>query len=355
MMRSEGGRAVIHAVRIPIDWRPELSIYASEPFLRAVGDEYGWIGGIGCSGWLRCILPYTIVRKAIFRMARFRVETIPLGEEMAPREEKGFLNAAVGLLRSIGADMIIPASNNAIFRTYPDGAVAAPYGSLVIDLDLDEGVLWSNLYSKNRNMIRKAMKSGVEVRTGLEHLGTCYELIAATLKRSSLSFMSYDSFKRLIHALAGNVQLFVATHKGLVQGCAVFFYSSYAAYYVYGGSIPGPQGGAINLLIWEAMRYFKEIGVHRYDFVGVRIDPAQGSKQYRLMRFKQQFGGRHVQGYMWKYSFNPVKFAAYALAVKLLRGGDIVDVERHKLLDDKLDVRSGMIGEQAGGSVYCRE
>ena len=49
------------------------------------------------------------------------------------------------------------------------------------------------------------------------------------------------------------------------------------------------------------------------------------------MMFKQRFGGQLEKGYMWKYSINPLKFAIYSMAVRLLRGGDIVDNERHKL------------------------
>ena len=59
------------ATPIEIDWNPELSIFGYEPFLNAVGDDYGWLGGMDQSGELRCILPYTIVHKAIFRMVRF--------------------------------------------------------------------------------------------------------------------------------------------------------------------------------------------------------------------------------------------------------------------------------------------
>jgi len=47
--------------------------------------------------------------------------------------------------------------------------------------------------------------------------------------------------------------------------------------------------------------------------------------------FKQRFGGQLAQGYMWKYSLNPLKYAVYSMAVRLLRGGDIVDIERYKL------------------------
>ena len=316
---------------IDINWHPGMSIYVSEPFLKAVGDEYGWIGGIDDSGKLRCVLPYTVIQKAIFRMVRFRVETIPLGEEIEVEEEKSFLNSAVEYFRSIGADMIIPATTNTIFRTYPDGAVVAPYGTYIIDLNQPEDTLWGNLSASHRRKVRLAMKQGVQIRSGMEHIETAYAMVRDTFKRSSIPFMNYDAFKCMISGLGENVRIFVADYQGVVQGCTVIPFSRHSAYYVYGGSIPKPITGATNLLHWEAIRQFREFGVKRYDFVGVRINPEKGSKQEGLMMFKQRFGGQLVQGYMWKYSLRPLKFGLYSLAVRLLRGGDIVDLERHKL------------------------
>ena len=321
----------MRAIKIEIDWHTGLSIYASEPFLKSVGSEYGWLGGVDDSGQLRCILPYTIIRKAIFRMVRFRVETIPLVEDFNVQQEKLFLNSAVEFFRSIGADMIIPATTNTIFRTYPDGAEAAPYGSLILDLNQPEEILWKNLHSKHRNVVRNAKKKGVEIRSGLEYLKTAYELIRDTLKRSGLGFMDLQSFERYVYSLNENVKIFIADYEGGVQGCSVIPYSKYSAYYVYGGSIPKPLTGANNFLHWEAIKQFREMGVNRYDFVGVRIKPEKGSKQEGLMKFKERFGVKLFQGYMWKYSLSPIKFCVYSLAVHFLRGGDLVDNERHKL------------------------
>jgi lipid II:glycine glycyltransferase (peptidoglycan interpeptide bridge formation enzyme) len=85
------------------------------------------------------------------------------------------------------------------------------------------------------------------------------------------------------------------------------------------------------MLHWEAIKQFRKLGVKRYDFVGVRINPEKGSKQEGLMMFKQRFGGQLIKGYMWKYAIRPIKFAVYSIAVRLLRGGDIVDNERTRL------------------------
>jgi len=321
----------MQAKPIEINWHPELPIFASEPFLKAVGDDYGWLGGFDDSRKLRCILPYTVIRKAIFRMVRFRVETISLEGELDAQEEKSFLNSAIEYFRSIGADMVIPATTNTIFRTYPDGADAAPYGSLIIDLTQPEETLWSNLHSKHRNVIRNAIKKGVEIRSGTEYLDTSYALVRDTLKRSALDFMSYKALTRYVHSLKDNVKILVADFQGTMQGCAVIPFSDHSAYYVYGGSISEPLTGAMNLLQWEAIRQLRNLGVKRYDFVGARINPEKGSKQDGLMMFKERFGGKLSRGYIWKYSLHPLKYFTYNLAIRFLRGGDIVDAERHKL------------------------
>ena len=108
----------MRTIRIPINWQPSFPIFASESFLKTVGDEYGWLGGLDETGTLRCILPYTIIKKSIFRMVRFRIETFSISDEVDIQEEKAFLNSAIQYFRSIKADMIIPATNTTLFRTY---------------------------------------------------------------------------------------------------------------------------------------------------------------------------------------------------------------------------------------------
>jgi hypothetical protein len=319
------------AIPIEINWHPGLSIFASESFLKAVGDEYGWLGGIDDSGKLHCILPYTITRKVIFRLVRFRVETIPLEDEFDIQEEKSFLSSAIEYLRSISADIIIPGTNNAIFRTYPDGADAAPYGSYIIDLGQQEDVLWSNMSHKYRKDIRAAINKGVRIQSGIEHLDTAYRLVRDTFKKSNLGFMDYEAFKRYVLGLGENVKILIAGYQGVAQSCTVFPFSDYSAYGVYGGSIAEPISGAMKLVQWEAIRLFRKLGVQRFDFVGARVNPEKGSKQEGIILFKQYLGGRPVQGYIWKYPLRPLGSLAYSLGVRFLRGGDIVDNERHKM------------------------
>ncbi len=321
----------MRAVPVEIKWHPGLPIFACESFLKSVGDEHGWLGGIDEAGELRCILPYVIIRKATFRMVRFQVETIFFGKELSVDEERSFLNYTVDYFRSIGAHMIIPATANAIFRTYPDMADAAPYGSYIIDLTQPEDVLWRNIRRITRQNINTASKDGVSILSGTDYLDVGYQLVVDTYKRSKFPFMSYNAFKRYVNGLGSNGRTLVADYMGVIQSYVVFAFSEYSAYAVYGGNVANQHQGAIKMLFWESMRLFKELGVQRYDFMGARIAPEKGSKQYAINSVKRRFGAKLKQGYIWKYSLRPFGFMAYNLAVRVQRGGDIVDNERHKL------------------------
>jgi lipid II:glycine glycyltransferase (peptidoglycan interpeptide bridge formation enzyme) len=259
------------------------------------------------------------------------VEVVPLEADLSVEEEHAFLNSAVAYLRSTGVDMIMPGANSAVFRTYPDGADAAPYGTLIKDLNQSEDALMKEIHSTFRYNIRRAGREGVQIKEGLEYLDTAYDLVADTLKRSGQPVKKYDEFKRSILALGEQVRILVAEREGVCQGCMVAPFSQHSAYTWYCGSRPEPVIGAMHLLHWEAMRRFRQMGVKCLNFQGVRIDPDKGSKQEGILNFKSRFGGSLVQGYVWKYSFSPMKFAAYDVAIRLFKGGDIVDVERHKL------------------------
>ena len=337
---SQVSHRMIKTEPIPIQWDQSLPVFAKEEFLRAVGDEYGWLGGIDESGTLRCVLPYTIMRKAGLRMVRFRVETIHLDAGLDVQTEKSFLNSVVQYFRKTGADVIIPPTNNALFRTYPDGANPAPYGSYVIDLRQPDEVLWRNVSKTTRSNIRAAQKDGVTIREGFEFVDPAYELIRDTFRRSKLAFMNRDSFKRFALSLGENGKLLMAEYQGVPQSYSLFAFSTPCAYWIYGGNIQGQHQGAMKLLQWEAILLFRKLGIHKFDFFGARINPPKGSKQEGINLMKKHLGATLAQGYMWKYSLRPWRAWVYSTSVRVLRGGDIVDQEAHRLKDFSIEVAS---------------
>lgn len=321
----------ITAELVKVEWNPSLPVFAKAEFLSGVGDEHGWLGGVDESGTLRCVLPYTIVRKSGLRMVRFRVETIPIGAGVDVIEEKAFLNNVVEYFRRIRADVIIPPTNNAVFRTYPDGAQAAPYGSYIIDLDQSEDVLWRNISKTSRHNISAAQRDGVSIREGLDLLDPAYDLIRETFRRSKMSFMDRNAFRRLARSLGNNAKVLMAEHQGIPQSYSFFAFSGACAYWIYGGNILGQHQGATKMLQWEAIRFFHDSGVRKYDFFGARIDPPKNSKQEGINLMKKHLGATLKRGYMWKYSLRPWRSRVYSVGVRVLRGGDIVDQEAHKL------------------------
>ena len=332
----------IRASAVKIEWTADLPIYSSQSYLKTASDEYGWIGGIGSSGKLCCVLPYYVVRLSMFQLIRFTSETIMLAGEMSIEEERVFLNAVIDYFRCTGADVIIPSTFTSLFRTYPDGALAVPYGSYIVDLTQSEEMLWNNVHPKHRNKIRNGTKKGVIIQDGIEHVDIVDSLVQDSFRRSTKGFlntmrlgirMKADSIKRQALSLGDYVKIYIAESEGEVQGCAVIPFSNYSAYYMHGGSRADSTTGAMNLLQWEAICSFRRLGVKYYNFVGTRINPEAGSKQEGLSMFKQRFGGELKRGYMWKYSFHPLKNYLYSIATKIRSGGDIVDQERHKLKD----------------------
>lgn len=264
-----GNVIVMKVMKVPIKWNSNISIYASEKFLSNVSDEYGWLGGIDESDNLRCVLPYSIIQKAVFRMIRFPVQTCFFDGNIKIEEEKMFLNSAVDYFRSTGADIIIPATFNTVFRTYPERARVAPYGNYIVDLSQSEESLWKNLHPKHRNVIRNAMKKGVSIVEGSEYLETVYGLVRDSFKRSAkgvfgkfrIGFrLDYEAFRQQVECFGENVKVLVAEYNGIAQGCAVIPFSNNTAYYMHGGSIPTPVTGAMNLLQWEAIRFFTNLG-----------------------------------------------------------------------------------------------
>ena len=216
------------------------------------------------------------------------------------KRKRNFLTRQSTISAKQGGDVVIPPTVNTVFRTYPDGAMAAPYGSHIIDLSQGEEKLWSKVHSKHRNVIRNATKKGVIIKSGPEYIETAYNLAKESFSRSANGFMGkmrlearmdYESFRRQVIGFGEYVKVFVAEYEGSAQACVVIPFSQHCAYYMHGGSIDNPLTGAMNLLQWESIRMFSEQGVKYYDFCGARIDPEKGSKAEGIIKYKEDSVG----------------------------------------------------------------
>lgn len=171
-----------------------------------------------------------------------------------------------------------------------------PYASNIVSLDKTEDELFADVHSKHRNVIRKAVKSGVIIREkeiSEANIRIYKEISAITYKRSHGKDISngelnayIDSFKE-----SKNIRMFFAESEDGVQAASLMLVTDYVAIYWHGASCNHPITGAANLLHWETMKQLKKEGVKYYDFGGLSINPAEGTKGEGINRFKTRFGG----------------------------------------------------------------
>ena len=310
-------------VKDDTNFKKYLPAFATQEFLQSKSNEYGWFISE------EAVLPFYIDRRGGFSKLVLTHETILLREGS---NEIAFLNGVVDSAKSLKVDMIAQPLANAVFSSIPDNSKYIGWGSYVVDLSQSEDVLLKNMHAKHRNVIRKAIKDGINIQE-TEDVEAVFENLKQTMERQNRAFPSLNELKKL-----KNFSKFVIALKdGEIQGSAVLPYNRHGAFYLYGGSIAKPYTGSLNYMHYFAMLQFKREGVKLYDFMGARIDVAKGSKLEGIQRFKSRFGGDVKRGYLWKYPFSPMKISLMYGIQKIrfkLKGrdylGDAIDQESRR-------------------------
>jgi hypothetical protein len=159
--------------------------------------------------------------------------------------------------------------------------------TIVIDTIMPE-VINKNMDSKNRNMIRKARKSGVSIKrdTG-KHIDEFIKIYEATMKDNSAN--SYYYFKReyydyLIKEMSNNTVYFYSYVDDIMISAAIFFYNEkYMHYHLSGMLKEYRHMGSMNLLLSEAAEWASKQGIELLH-LGGGVSAIDG-----LYRFKKQF------------------------------------------------------------------
>lgn len=282
------------------------------------------------------VLPFVIRKKGPFKWIQLDSPV-----ENSPNEEKEreFLNNVVAYVKKNLKVSHIMSTNTAIFSSYPTDSYYCKFGSYIVDLTLTEDELFKGLHSKHRNVVRKAMSDGIEIFHGQEYATDAIKIMQETFGRQNKVSGLDDSMIKRMLPLGENVDYWVAKDSdGNLQGSAIFLWNNgHSCYYMHGGSAAHTKPGAMNLLIWEAMKCMKERGVLVFDFVGARITTDPGSKLEGIQRFKSRFGSTLKVGYMFRVVTNKFYYTAYNIAVKsaflLLQHklpGDPITEEREK-------------------------
>jgi len=206
----------------------------------------------------------------------------------------------------------------ASFRIYPKGAFTFGTGTYMLDLEHNtEEELFKLVHSKNRNMIRRGEREGVELVREGAHLIEDYKMLEDRVwERSHRGTRPLSYYKTLLSHMPNTSTLVMGYKDGEPQAGGLFLYSQAMAYYFHGASKDHPVPGAHNYLIWEEILWMKARGVKMLNFVGYRRkreeDPT--SKQYGIQKFKEKFGGSILETYDFRYTVSPLMFFIYRVA-----------------------------------------
>lgn len=263
------------------------------------------------------VIPIRYRQKLCFRWAVFSSEPYCLtGAAEKPLEQ--YLDEVMTFLRDELNVQWATSTASGFFSDTPSRGSRIPFGSHVIDLTEGEDTLWGRVHSKHRNVIRKAEKEGVTVKSGgMELLDDYLLLDRATWARSQSASSGRAYYARQLETMGDSIRVYLAEWNGVPQAGAIFYVNPAMCYYMYGSSADRPLTGAANLLQWTAIRDMKAAGVKKFSFVGCRINEDENSKYHGIQRFKERFGGTLEQGYLFRTVCSPVHYRLFGLAVQI--------------------------------------
>ncbi len=199
-----------------------------------------------------------------------------------------------------------------------------------LDLTKSEEELLKNMHSKTRYNIRIAEKHGVKiVEDNSEKAFKEYLRLTEETTRRQGFYAHTQSYHRLMWknlSLGKNTKdklsahLFLAKYKTEVLAAWMLFMFKDTLYYPYGASsIKHREAMASNLMMWEAIKFGKKMGLKKFDMWGaLGQEPDKSDPWYGFHRFKQGYGPELVE-FVGSYDLiiNPLLYQGYVITDKL--------------------------------------
>lgn len=206
-----------------------------------------------------------------------------------------------------------------VLENYRD--VAALYdeihlGDTVFIDTSDEVAIWDHFTSKNRNMIRKAQKSGLEVFWGREEriIPIFMDIYNATMRKDDADdyyFFDKRFYESVLNDLKHHAMWFYSVINGEVAAIAIFMFANGQMHYHLSASRREYQNLApTNLLLYEAAKWAYHNG-----YKTLHLGGGVGCKADSLYKFKKAFNrGEDKHFYIGKKTFDE---DTYRMLVKL--------------------------------------
>ena len=141
----------------------------------------------------------------------------------------------------------------------------------MVDLFKDEDILFNKvIHSKRRNMIRKALKSGITVKCfwTLDGLEQFWPILEELHKKLGYTHLTFDYYNRILENYGKKKQAFILLafkDEKPISGVFIIGNNNYMHYFK-GASVFGIKNeGQGELLQWEAIKLSKSLGSRYYD------------------------------------------------------------------------------------------
>ncbi len=165
-----------------------------------------------------------------------------------------------------------------------------PLGNTVFMDTSREDIIWQNLTSKNRNMIRKAQKEGLEVYWCRDPkiIEPFMEIYNATMDKDSATdyyYFKQDFYNSILEDLKHNALWFYALKDGEIAAISIFLFENKQMHYHLSASRREFSSLApTNLLLFEAAVWASKNG-----FETLHLGGGVGSGEDSLYKFKKAF------------------------------------------------------------------
>lgn len=240
---------------------------------------------------------------------RGRFLFVPYGPVFkSPKQKAAYFNVTIDFLRQYGKKhscshvKISPFwdsthAHDALFKDV--GFVRSPLHVLaettwLLDVSSSEDELMAGMRKNTRNLVRRAIKDGVEIRktTDEEGIKRFLELHKLTVKIHNFIPYTNAFFEQHLYSFEKDdqVEIFEAWHEGELLASAVVMYYGFMGSYRHGASKHSKVPAAY-LLQWEAIKEAKRRGCKYYNFWGIYDGDDKKHPFYGISFFKKGFGG----------------------------------------------------------------
>ena len=161
--------------------------------------------------------------------------------------------------------------------------------TIAMDLSSPE-IIWENIHSKNRNMIRKAEKNGIIIKhgKGMDLFDEFIQIYNATMEKDHAEkyyFFKLPFYESIHYDLFDNYELFYAEYEGKIVAMSIMIFANGRLnYHLSGSDIEYRSLAPSNLLLYQAALWGCEQGMKTFHLGG-----GVGSGEDNLYKFKAAF------------------------------------------------------------------